>query len=53
MWEHVKDEDSDMSWVRYAMVNGTLLAVTDGLYDRDRAKDVSGLGWILLCTASR
>ena len=53
MWEHVKDEDSDMSWVRYAMVNGTLLAVTDGLYDRERAKDVSRLGWILLCTASR
>ena len=39
MWAHVKDEDSDMSWVRDAMVNGTLLAVTDGLYDRERAKD--------------
>jgi hypothetical protein len=53
MWEHVKDEDSDMSLVWDAMVNGTLLAVTDGLYDRERAKDVSGSGWILLCTASR
>jgi hypothetical protein len=53
MWEHVKDEDSDMSWVRDAMVNGTLLAMTDGSYDRERAKDVSGLGLILLCTASR
>ncbi len=53
MWEHVKDEDSDMSWVRDAMVNGMLLAVTEGLYDWERAKDVSGLGSILLCTASR
>ncbi len=34
------------------MINGTLIAVTDGLYDRERAKDVSGSGWILLCTAS-
>jgi hypothetical protein len=53
MWEHVKNEDSDMSWVRDAMVNGMLLAVTDSLYDRERAKDVSGSGCILLCTASK
>jgi hypothetical protein len=44
MWEHVKDEDSDMSWVWDGMVNGMLLAVTDGSIDRTRAKDVSGLG---------
>jgi hypothetical protein len=30
MWEHVRDEDSDMSWARDAIVNGTLIAVTDG-----------------------
>jgi hypothetical protein len=53
MWEHVKDEDSDMSWARNTMVNGTLIAVTDGLFDRERAKDVSRSGWILLCTASQ
>jgi hypothetical protein len=53
MWEHVKDEDPDMSWACNAMIDGTLIAVTDGLYDRERAKDVSGSGWILLCTASR
>ncbi len=53
MWEHVKDEDSDMSWACNVMVNGTLIAVTDGLFDRERAKDMSGLGWILLCTASQ
>ena len=53
MWEHVKDEDSNLSWAHNAMVNGTLIAVTDGSFDRERAKDVSGLGWILLCTASQ
>jgi hypothetical protein len=44
MWEHIKDEDSDMSWARDAMIKGTLVAVTDGLYDRERAKDMSRLG---------
>ncbi len=53
MWEHVKDEDSNMSWARNTMVNGKLIAVTDGSFDRERAKDVSGSGWILLCTASQ
>ena len=53
MWEHVKDKESNMSWARNAMINGTIIAVTDGSYDRERAKDVRGLGWILLCTASR
>jgi hypothetical protein len=53
MWEHVKDEESDMSWACNAMINGVLIAVTDGSYDRERAKDVSRSGWLLLCTASR
>ncbi len=53
MWEHVKDGESDISWASNAMINGMIIAVTDGSYDRERAKDVSGLGWILLCTASR
>ena len=53
MWEHVKDEESDMSWACNAMINGTIIAVTDGSYKRVRAKDVSGSGWILLCTASK
>jgi hypothetical protein len=53
MWEHVKDEESDMSWACNTMINGMVVAVTDGSYDRERAKDMSGLGWILLCTASR
>jgi hypothetical protein len=53
MWEHVTHEEINMTWICEAMMNGSLLAVTDGSYDRDRAKDVSGSGWILLCTVSR
>jgi hypothetical protein len=53
LWEYIKDEDSNISWAHDPMIKGTLIAVTDGLYDRERAKDVSGSGWILLCTASR
>ncbi len=44
MWEHIKDEESNVSWAHNAMINGTIIAVTDGLYDRERAKDMSGLG---------
>jgi hypothetical protein len=53
MWEHVKAEDSDTSWARDTIIKGMLVAVTDRSYNRERAKDVSGSGWILLCTASR
>jgi hypothetical protein len=53
MWEYVTHEETDMSWLRDAMSNGSLLAVTDGSYDRGRANNVSRSGWILLCTVSR
>jgi hypothetical protein len=53
MWEYVTHEETDMSWLQDAMSNWSLLAVTDGSYDRGRANDVSGSGWILLCTVSR
>jgi hypothetical protein len=52
MWKHVKDEESNMSWAHDTMINDMIIAVTDGSYDREKAKDVSGSGWILLCTAS-
>ncbi len=33
------------------LANGMLLAVTDGSYDRETAPTVSGLGWMIVCTA--
>ena len=53
MWDNIKEEESDMSRVRDATIGGMLLAVTDGSYDREKAKDVSRLGWILVCTKTR
>jgi hypothetical protein len=53
MWEHVTHEELDMTWICDAMMNGSLLAVTEELYDRDRANNVSGSGWTILCTVSR
>jgi hypothetical protein len=50
MWEHIKDKESDMSWARNAMINGTLIAVHDGSYDRERER--VGVD-TTLCTASR
>jgi hypothetical protein len=44
MRELVVHEETDMTWIRDALMNGSLLVVTDGLYDRGKAKDVSGSG---------
>jgi hypothetical protein len=53
MWEHVVEGDIDVEWISDALANGTLLAVTDGSYDREKANTVSGSGWIIVCTACR
>ena len=53
MWEHVIGEDEDMVWLVEAFKNGTAIMVTDGSFDRKRAKNVSGAGWVITCTRSR
>ncbi len=53
MWEGIEASKGlpyDMSWVAEGMKNNTLLCVTDGSYDRKRAIDLSGVGWIIFCT---
>jgi hypothetical protein len=42
-----------MVWLRDVLINGTLIGVTDGSFNRHNAKSCSGLGWILVCTASK
>jgi hypothetical protein len=32
------------------MTNNSLIWVTDGLYDRKKAIDLCGVGWIIFCT---
>jgi hypothetical protein len=53
MWEDVKEGDTDMEWVRDALINGTFIGVTDGSYDREKAKTISGTGWIIVCKSSQ
>ncbi len=53
MWEYIKEKEVDTVWLRDALTNGTLIGVTDGSYDKHKAKSCSGLGWILVCMASK
>jgi hypothetical protein len=53
MWEYIKEGETNMLWLRDTLINGTLIGVTDGSFDRHKAKSCSGLGWILVCTASK
>jgi hypothetical protein len=52
MWQYVKEGEVDVGWIRDALVNGTLIGVTDGSYDRIKAQMVSRAGWVLTCMAS-
>ena len=51
MWAHIVEGDVDVEWICNVLINGTFLAMTDGPYNRERAPMVSGLGWIIVCTA--
>jgi hypothetical protein len=53
MWSDIPRDQSthmDTSWLATGLSTGTLIWVTDGLYYRKRAKDLCGVGWIILCT---
>jgi hypothetical protein len=53
MWEGI-DEDKttkeNVTWIAEGMRNNTLIWVTDGSYNRKKAKEFSGAGWIIFCT---
>ena len=53
MWEviePVKETPVDISWMVDGLKNGSLIWVTDGSYDRKKAKDLCGVGWMIFCT---
>jgi hypothetical protein len=53
MWEGMeagKDSPDDISWMADGLKNSSLIWVTDGSYDRKKAKDLCGIGWIIFCT---
>ncbi len=53
MWEGMeagKDSPDDISWIADGLKNSSLIWVTDGSYNRKKAKDLCGVGWIIFCT---
>jgi hypothetical protein len=56
MWSDISRDQptyTDTLWLRSGMQKGSLVWVTDGSYDRKQAKDLSGVGWIILRTDSK
>jgi hypothetical protein len=53
MWDYIKEGEIDTLWLSDVLINGTLIGIADGSFDRHKAKSCSGLGWILVCTASK
>jgi hypothetical protein len=53
MWEGIeagKDLPYNMSWVVEGMANNSLVWVTGGSYNRKKAINLCGVGWIIFCT---
>ena len=45
-----KDTPVDVLWIVEGLRDGSLIWTTDGSYDRKRAVDLCGVGWIIFCT---
>ena len=55
MWEGIEENQGtkhDLTWLVEGMSAGSLIWVTDGSYDRLKAPDLSGAGWIIFCTTT-
>jgi hypothetical protein len=52
MWEYIKEGETDVSWLKDTLTTGTLVGVTDGSYDRHKAKSCSRAGWAQACRSS-
>ena len=53
MWEVIepgKDTPADVPWIVDGLRNGSLIWTTDRSYDRKKAVDLCGVGWMIFCT---
>ena len=53
MWDDIepgKDTPEGVQWIADGLTNGSLIWATDGSYDRKKAADLCGVGWIIFCT---
>ena len=55
MWEGIEEIQAtkqNLKWIVEGMKANSLIWVTDGSYNKLRARDLSGAGWIFFCTTS-
>ncbi len=55
MWRNIDTGDKfkdNMQWATDEMTAGTLIWMIDGSYNRKRAADLSGVGWIIFYKAT-
>ena len=52
MWRDLRG-NTDPEWIRQALEKGTLICATDGSYDRKKAVNLSGAGWVIRCSDSK
>ena len=55
MWDEIdpgKDTPDGVQWIADGLRNGSLIWATDGSYDRKKAADLCGVGWIIFCTST-
>jgi hypothetical protein len=53
MWDYVSDKKSDHGWLKDALRSGTAIFSTDGSFWPKADKQVSGAGWVIVCTKTR
>ncbi len=56
MWESIDKSQQtkhNLTWLVESMKSNTLIWVTDGSYDRKRAADLCGVGWIIFLQQNR
>lgn len=52
IWDYIEGKHENMSWIATALYDGSAIMVTDGSYNRVRAPNISGAGWVLVSTKS-
>jgi hypothetical protein len=53
MWDNIQEGEIIVTWISTALINGSFIRVTDGSYNREHARTVSGFGWVICCIKSR
>jgi hypothetical protein len=53
MWDCVSDKESDLIWIKDALIAGTAIFLTDGSFGPCADATVNGAGWIINFTTVR